>query len=111
MFSSTNRTSVFSRWQAFCLMPLLCLMLFASCKDDYPYDDKEPEWFYRFYREKMICPDAKPNPAHLKLAELEEKGKLTAVITQNIDGLHTAAGSRNVLELHGSVHRNYCQNE
>jgi NAD-dependent deacetylase len=71
--------------------------------------DKEPEWFYRFYREKMICPDAKPNPAHLKLAELEEKGKLTAVITQNIDGLHTAAGSRNVLELHGSVHRNYCQ--
>lgn len=71
--------------------------------------DIEPEWFYRFYREKMICPDAKPNPAHLKLAELEEKGKLTAVITQNIDGLHTAAGSRNVLELHGSVHRNYCQ--
>ncbi len=71
--------------------------------------DKEPEWFYRFYREKMICPDAKPNPAHQKLAELEEKGKLTAVITQNIDGLHTAAGSRNVLELHGSVHRNYCQ--
>ena len=71
--------------------------------------DKEPEWFYRFYREKMICPDAKPNPAHLKLAELEEIGKLSAVITQNIDGLHTAAGSRNVLELHGSVHRNYCQ--
>lgn len=71
--------------------------------------DREPEWFYRFYREKMICSDAKPNSAHLKLAELEKKGKLTAVITQNIDGLHTAAGSRNVLELHGSVHRNYCQ--
>ncbi|MBQ8724389.1 MAG: NAD-dependent protein deacylase [Oscillospiraceae bacterium] len=71
--------------------------------------NKEPEWFYRFYREKMICPDAMPNPAHMKLAELEDKGKLTAVITQNIDGLHTAAGSKNVLELHGSVHRNYCQ--
>ncbi len=71
--------------------------------------DKEPEWFYRFYREKMICKGAKPNAAHLKLAELEKKGKLLAVITQNIDGLHTAAGSRCVLELHGSVHRNYCR--
>ncbi len=71
--------------------------------------EKEPEWFYKFYREKMICPDAKPNAAHLKLAEMEEKGKLLAVITQNIDGLHTAAGSKCVLELHGSVHRNYCR--
>lgn len=65
--------------------------------------------FYRFYRDKMICPDAKPNKAHLKLAEMEKAGKLTAVVTQNIDGLHTAAGNRTVYELHGSVHRNYCQ--
>jgi NAD-dependent deacetylase len=57
----------------------------------------------------MMFLDAKPNKAHLKLAELEERGKLSAVITQNIDGLHQAAGSRNVLELHGSIHRNYCQ--
>lgn len=56
----------------------------------------------------MLCLDAKPNKAHLKLAELERAGKLTAVITQNIDGLHTAAGSKTVYELHGSVHRNYC---
>lgn len=65
--------------------------------------------FYRFYRDKMLCLDGKPNAAHWKLAELEQKGKLKAVVTQNIDGLHQAAGSRNVLELHGSVHRNYCQ--
>lgn len=65
--------------------------------------------FYRFYRDKMLCLDAKPNSAHIKLAELEEKGKLKAVVTQNIDGLHQKAGSRNVYELHGSVHRNYCQ--
>ena len=71
--------------------------------------EKQPEWFFKFYREKMICKDAKPNAAHIKLAEMEEKGKLLAVITQNIDGLHTMAGSRNVLELHGSVHRNYCE--
>ncbi|MCI8326982.1 MAG: NAD-dependent protein deacylase [Lachnospiraceae bacterium] len=67
------------------------------------------EEFYRFYRDKMLALDAKPNAAHLKLAELEQKGKLKAVITQNIDGLHQAAGSKEVLELHGSVHRNYCQ--
>ena len=67
------------------------------------------EAFYDFYKDKMIFPDAKPNAAHLKLAELEEKGKLKAVITQNIDGLHQAAGSKTVYELHGSVHRNYCQ--
>lgn len=67
-----------------------------------------PDEFYRFYRDRMIFPDAKPNAAHLKLAELEQAGKLSAVITQNIDGLHQAAGSRNVIELHGSVHRNYC---
>lgn len=67
------------------------------------------EAFYDFYKAKMIFPDAKPNAAHLKLAELEAKDKLSAVITQNIDGLHQAAGSKTVYELHGSVHRNYCQ--
>ncbi|MBO5372206.1 MAG: NAD-dependent protein deacylase [Lachnospiraceae bacterium] len=72
------------------------------------YLKNEPE-FYRFYRKKMLCLDAKPNAAHRMLAKLEEAGKLKAVITQNIDGLHQAAGSKEVLELHGSVHRNYCQ--
>jgi NAD-dependent deacetylase len=67
-----------------------------------------PEEFFKFYREKMIALWAKPNPAHIKLAELEQAGKLKAVITQNIDGLHQLAGSCEVLELHGSVHRNYC---
>ncbi len=67
------------------------------------------EEFYRFYRNKMLCLDAKPNMTHLKLAELEAKGKLKAVVTQNIDGLHQAAGSKVVYELHGSVLRNYCQ--
>lgn len=66
------------------------------------------EAFYDFYKEKMMILDAKPNPAHYKLAELEQAGKLTAVVTQNIDGLHQAAGSRTVYELHGSIHRNYC---
>lgn len=66
------------------------------------------EEFYRFYRNKMLCPEARPNKAHIKLAELEAAGKLKAVITQNIDGLHQMAGSKNVLELHGSVLRNYC---
>lgn len=70
---------------------------------------QNPEGFYEFYKEKMMFLDARPNPAHQKLAELEAAGKLSAVITQNIDGLHQAAGSRNVLELHGSIHRNYCQ--
>ena len=70
---------------------------------------KYPEAFYEFYKEKMMILDAKPNAAHLKLAELEQAGKLKAVVTQNIDGLHQAAGSKNVLELHGSVHRNYCR--
>ena len=69
--------------------------------------DKTEE-FYRFYRAKMICTGAKPNPAHLKLAQWEEEGRLTGVVTQNIDGLHQAAGSRKVFELHGSVLRNYC---
>lgn len=69
---------------------------------------KKTEEFYRFYREKMICEGVKPNNAHLKLAELEQKGKLTAIVTQNIDGLHQAAGSKQVYELHGSVLRNYC---
>ena len=69
----------------------------------------KPEEFYRFYRDKMLCTTAKPNKAHLKLAELEAAGKLKAVVTQNIDGLHQAAGSKEVLELHGSVLRNYCE--
>ena len=86
-------------------------------KYDYPpetilshtfYMEKTEE-FYKFYRDKMLALDAKPNAAHLKLAKLEAKGKLKAVVTQNIDGLHQAAGSKNVLELHGSVHRNYCR--
>ncbi len=69
---------------------------------------RHPKEFFRFYQDKVLALDAQPNAAHLKLAELEEAGKLKAVITQNIDGLHQAAGSKNVLELHGSVHRNYC---
>ena len=67
-----------------------------------------PKEFYRFYRNKMLFPNALPNAAHKKLAQLEEQGKLKAIITQNIDGLHQAAGSKVVLELHGSVLRNYC---
>ena len=86
-------------------------------KYDYPpetilshtfYRQKTAE-FYRFYRDKMLCLDAKPNAAHKKLAEWEAQGKLKAVVTQNIDGLHQAAGSKVVLELHGSVQRNYCE--
>jgi NAD-dependent deacetylase len=69
---------------------------------------RKPEQFYRFYKQKMIAPEAKPNAAHRKLAELERAGKLRAVITQNIDGLHQDAGSEVVLELHGSVRRNFC---
>lgn len=70
---------------------------------------RKPDEFFRFYRNKMIFADAKPNAAHKKLAELESAGKLKAVVTQNIDGLHQAAGSKKVLELHGSVLRNYCE--
>lgn len=70
--------------------------------------NRNPEEFFRFYKNRMLFPGAKPNEAHLALARLEEQGKLRAVITQNIDGLHQLAGSREVLELHGSVHRNYC---
>ena len=70
--------------------------------------DRRPEEFFRFYRDKMLCLEAKPNPAHKKLAQLEEAGKLRSVVTQNIDGLHQLAGSRRVWELHGSVHRNHC---
>ena len=70
---------------------------------------RNPKEFFRFYRNKMLFLDAKPNAAHVKLAELEARGKLKAVITQNIDGLHQAAGSKHVCELHGSVHRNYCE--
>ena len=68
----------------------------------------KPEEFFRFYRDKMLPLEAKPNAAHLKLAEWEKAGKMTGVVTQNIDGLHQAAGSRLVFELHGSIHRNYC---
>ncbi|MEG0614703.1 MAG: NAD-dependent protein deacylase [Oscillospiraceae bacterium] len=68
-----------------------------------------PADFFDFYKDKMLCLNAKPNAAHYKLSEMEKIGKLKAVITQNIDGLHQAAGSENVLELHGSVHRNYCE--
>ena len=75
----------------------------------YTFYRKHPEEFFRFYRDKMLCLTAKPNAAHLKLAKWEQEGKLTAVITQNIDGLHQAAGSKNVIELHGSVLRNYCE--
>lgn len=86
-------------------------------KYDYPpetilshtFYKRNPEEFFRFYQDKMLCLTAKPNAAHLKLAEWEKQGKLKAVITQNIDGLHQAAGSREVLELHGSVLRNYCE--
>lgn len=70
--------------------------------------EREPEEFYRFYRDKLIVRDAQPNAAHRKLAQWEQEGKLKAVITQNIDGLHQLAGSHKVLELHGSVHRCYC---
>ena len=85
-------------------------------KYDYPPEEilshsffmRYPDEFYRFYRDKLVVKDAKPNKAHLRLSELEKEGKLKAVITQNIDGLHQAAGSKNVLELHGSLLRNYC---
>lgn len=72
------------------------------------YFMRNTEQFFQFYRDKMLCLTAKPNKAHEKLAELERAGKLSAVVTQNIDGLHTAAGSKTVYELHGSVHRNFC---
>lgn len=83
---------------------------------DYPPEEilshhffvEKPDEFYRFYRDKMLYPQAKPNNAHLMLAKWEQEGKLSAVITQNIDGLHQLAGSRRVYELHGSVHRNRC---
>lgn len=86
-------------------------------KYDYPPEEilshtfymKRPEEFFKFYKDKMLALDIKPNIAHIKLAELEKAGKLSCVITQNIDGLHQAAGSSNVYELHGSVHRNYCE--
>ena len=86
-------------------------------KYDYPpetmlshtFYEKHPEEFFRFYRDKLLNPDAQPNAAHYKLAELEAAGKLSAVVTQNIDGLHQKAGSKRVYELHGSVLRNYCE--
>ena len=70
--------------------------------------DRKPEEFYRFYRDKMLCLTARPNPAHRKLARLEAAGRLRSIVTQNIDGLHQLAGSKRVWELHGSVHRNHC---
>ena len=72
------------------------------------YFIRYPEKFFRFYRDKMLIEGAKPNAAHLRLAQLEREGRLNAVVTQNIDGLHSAAGSRNVYELHGSILRNHC---
>ena len=86
-------------------------------KYDYPPEtilshtfwEENPEEFYRFYRDKLIVKGAKPNAAHLRLAKLEQKGKLRAVVNQNIDGLHQMAGSENVLELHGSIYRNHCK--
>ncbi len=86
-------------------------------KYDYPPEEilshtffkTHTDYFYNFYRDKMLALDAEPNAAHLKLAELESAGKLKAIVTQNIDGLHQKAGSKNVFELHGSVHRNYCE--
>ena len=85
-------------------------------KYDYPPEEilshtffvKRPEEFFRFYRDKMLPLDAKPNAAHKKLAQWEQDGKLLGIVTQNIDGLHQAAGSQKVYELHGSIHRNYC---
>lgn len=85
-------------------------------KYDYPPEEilshtffmKNTKEFYRFYMDKLICEDIKPNDAHKVLAKLEEEGKLDAIVTQNIDGLHQMAGSRNVYELHGSTYRNYC---
>ncbi|MBD8498950.1 NAD-dependent protein deacylase [Paenibacillus arenosi] len=74
-----------------------------------PFYDRDPEMFYTFYRDKLIHPEAKPNVGHYVLAQLEQQGKLQAIITQNIDGLHQAAGSKEVIELHGSVHRNNCR--
>lgn len=86
-------------------------------KYDYPPEEilshtffcNHTDYFYNFYRDKLICLDAEPNAAHYKLAELEKAGRLTAVVTQNIDGLHQKAGSKNVYELHGSTLRNYCE--
>lgn len=75
-----------------------------------PFFYRNPKEFYRFYKDRMINLDAKPNAAHLYLAELEKARRLKGIITQNIDGLHQMAGSKNVVELHGSVHRNFCQN-
>lgn len=91
--------------------------VFSECGDLSPeeivshdYFMEHTEKFYKFYRERMVFPNAKPNPAHIYLSKLEKAGKLKAVVTQNIDGLHQAAGSKVVYELHGSVHRNYCMN-
>ena len=88
-----------------------------SMKYDYPPEQmlshdffvRKPEEFFRFYRDKILVTDIDPNPAHLKLAQWEAEGKLKAVVTQNIDGLHQKAGSKVVYELHGSIHRNYCR--
>ena len=86
-------------------------------KYDYPPEEilshtffvRKPEEFFRFYRDKMLPPDAEPNAAHRKLAEWEKSGKLAGIVTQNIDGLHQKAGNQKVFELHGSIHRNYCE--
>lgn len=75
----------------------------------YDFFMSRPADYFRFYREKILITDVEPNPAHLKLAQWEREGRLSAVVTQNIDGLHQKAGSQNVFELHGSIHRNYCR--
>ena len=89
---------IYNQHYAFPPETILSATFFRRCTEE----------FYRFYRDKMLPLDAQPNPAHRFLAKLEQAGKLTAVITQNIDGLHQAAGSKTVLELHGSIHRNRC---
>lgn len=76
----------------------------------YPFFIRNPDVFFAYYRDCLLYPQAKPNDAHYALAELEKQGKLTAVVTQNIDDLHQRAGSKNVLEVHGSLYRNYCMN-
>ena len=82
-------------------------MLFRSLLS-HSFFARKPDIFYRYYKELLMSTDAKPNDAHIALAQLEQMGKLSAVVTQNIDGLHQKAGSKNVFELHGSIHRNYC---
>lgn len=86
---------------------------FGDCSPEYLLSvnclNEHPEWFYKFYRQKLDCRSFDPNTAHWVLAEMESEGKLSAIITQNIDGLHQKAGSKNVYEIHGTIHKNYCE--